>query len=97
MDQDSRESGRGSISYTDYYSSEDGTIRKAPKHDDDLPVDPIEEDEDHTLTLRQNEEQKKQDLQSIFSQKESATKAISSSYKKIGRLAENLFINNRQY
>ncbi|XP_028982134.1 inositol hexakisphosphate and diphosphoinositol-pentakisphosphate kinase 2 isoform X13 [Diachasma alloeum] len=73
MDQDSRE-GRGSISYTDYYSSEDGTIRKTIEE----PKESMEDEEEHTLTLRQTEEQKKQDVQSIFDQKPSG-------FKKIGR------------
>lgn len=73
MDQDNRE-GRGSISYTDYYSSEDGTIRKAIEE----PRELMDDEEEHTLTLRQTEEQKKQDVKSIFEQKPSG-------YKKIGR------------
>ncbi|XP_063985900.1 inositol hexakisphosphate and diphosphoinositol-pentakisphosphate kinase 2 isoform X14 [Diachasmimorpha longicaudata] len=74
MDQDSRE-GRGSISYTDYYSSEDGTIRKTMEEPKESSM---EDEEEHTLTLRQTNEQKKQDVQSIFDQK-------SSGFKKIGR------------
>ncbi|XP_011301710.1 inositol hexakisphosphate and diphosphoinositol-pentakisphosphate kinase isoform X15 [Fopius arisanus] len=73
MDQEIRE-GRGSISYTDYYSSEDGTIRKTVEE----PKESMEDEEEHTLTLRQSEEQKKQDVQSIFEQKPSG-------FKKIGR------------
>ncbi|XP_057322782.1 inositol hexakisphosphate and diphosphoinositol-pentakisphosphate kinase isoform X7 [Microplitis mediator] len=84
IDQDNRE-GRGSISYTDYYSNEDGIIRKAPpKDNDDGEQDQVDDEEDHTLTLRQNEEQKKQDIKSIFDQKESLVKP-GSSFKKIGR------------
>ncbi|KAK0165960.1 hypothetical protein PV328_004430 [Microctonus aethiopoides] len=84
MDQDSREGGRGSISYTDYYSSEDGTIRKQPLRDEELSKDTMEDDEDHTLTLRQSEEQQKQDVKSLFEQKDCLIKP-GSSYKKIGR------------
>lgn len=99
LDQENRES-RGSISYTDYYSNEDGQIRKVTqmgqanangstqiKHvcNDELPIDNIDDDEDHTLTLKQSEEQKKQSVKSIFEQKNNVnpTKAISG--KKIGR------------
>lgn len=103
LDQENRE-GRGSVSYTDYYSNEDGQIRKitqmpqviqsgagvssgsAQTYDDDHPGDNVDEDEDHTLTLKQSEEQKKQDVKSIFEQKEdiNLTK-LSGSYKRIGR------------
>ncbi|XP_018399820.1 PREDICTED: inositol hexakisphosphate and diphosphoinositol-pentakisphosphate kinase 2 [Cyphomyrmex costatus] len=100
LDQENRES-RGSVSYTDYYSNEDGQIRKITQIPqtiqssasgaqtkqlvcgDDVPCDNIDEDEDHTLTLKQSEEQKKQDVQSIFEQRDdinpSATK-LSGSY-----------------
>jgi hypothetical protein len=98
--QDVRES-RGSVSYTDYYSNEDGQIRRtandscfpiyvklvvgqsgdgiaAPEHPGD--------EEDHTLTLKQSEEEKKQDVQRIFEQKETQAGAkTGSSYKRIGR------------
>ncbi|XP_074107628.1 inositol hexakisphosphate and diphosphoinositol-pentakisphosphate kinase isoform X11 [Cotesia typhae] len=86
IDQDNRE-GRGSISYTDYYSNEDGIIRRVTPKDkdrDEVLQDPIDDEEDHTLTLRQNEEQKKQDVKSLFDQKESLVKP-GSSFKKIGR------------
>lgn len=53
---------------------------------DDLPYDNIDEDEDHTLTLKQSEEQKKQDVKSIFEQRDDVSPAkLSGSYKKIGR------------
>lgn len=95
IDQDHRES-RGSVSYTDYYSNEDGQIRKCGFgagfgsnlqkiiHTDDLPIDNIDDDEDHTITLKQTEEQKKQDVKQIFEQKESPS-IKSNSCKKIGR------------
>lgn len=93
--QENRES-RGSVSYTDYYSNEDGQIRR-PGHSgfgnslqrflctDDFAMDSMD-DEDHTLTLKQTEEQKKQDIKLIFHQQE-ATKPVkgTNSYKKIGR------------
>ncbi|XP_044000885.1 inositol hexakisphosphate and diphosphoinositol-pentakisphosphate kinase 2 isoform X22 [Aphidius gifuensis] len=78
IDQDCRE-GRGSISYTDYYSNEDGIIREVKE--DSPSKDNVEEDEDHTLTLRQTEEQHKQNVKSIFEQ----PPHTSSSFKKIGR------------
>lgn len=78
VDQDSRE-GRGSISYTDYYSNEDGVIIKVKRDSPDK--ENMEEDEDHTLTLRQTEEEQKQNVQSLFDQPQHAA----SSYKKIGR------------
>ncbi|XP_011870041.1 PREDICTED: inositol hexakisphosphate and diphosphoinositol-pentakisphosphate kinase 2 isoform X4 [Vollenhovia emeryi] len=99
LDQENRES-RGSVSYTDYYSNEDGQIRKITQIPqvmqsgaggaqtklvcgDDIPCD---EDEDHTLTLKQSEEQKKQDVKSIFEQRDDVNPAkLSGSYKKIGR------------
>lgn len=111
LDQENRES-RGSVSYTDYYSNEDGQIRKITQIpqamqqvaaaaaaaagnssqskttvcDDDLPADNVDEDEDHTLTLRQNEEQKKQDVKLIFEQRDNVNPAkVSGSCKKIGR------------
>lgn len=115
LDQENRES-RGSVSYTDYYSNEDGQIRKitqipqamqqvvaaaaaaaaatgnngqSPKTtvcDDDLPADNADEDEDHTLTLRQSEEQKKQDVKLIFEQRDNVNPAkASGGCKKIGR------------
>ncbi|XP_011700094.1 PREDICTED: inositol hexakisphosphate and diphosphoinositol-pentakisphosphate kinase 2 isoform X4 [Wasmannia auropunctata] len=102
LDQENRES-RGSVSYTDYYSNEDGQIRKITQIPqviqsgaggaqtklvcgDDVPCDNLDEDEDHTLTLKQSEEQKKQDLKSIFEQRDDVNPAkLSGSYKKIGR------------
>ena len=97
IDQDNRES-RGSVSYTDYYSNEDGQIRrsgngntfpdiKAPNYPDDSidDADNLDDEEDHTLTLRQSDEQKKQDLKSIFEQQDFAKSKSSSNYKKIGR------------
>lgn len=102
LDQENRES-RGSVSYTDYYSNEDGQIRKITQIPqviqsgasgtqtklvcgDNLPGDNIDEDEDHTLTLKQSEEQKKQDVKSIFEQRDDVNPAkLSGSYKKIGR------------
>ncbi|XP_039307206.1 inositol hexakisphosphate and diphosphoinositol-pentakisphosphate kinase 2 isoform X14 [Solenopsis invicta] len=112
LDQENRES-RGSVSYTDYYSNEDGQIRKITQIpqviqsavggastkfvcSDDLPCDNIDEDEDHTLTLKQSEEQKKQDVKSIFEprddvksifeQRDDVNSAkLSGSHKKIGR------------
>ncbi|XP_076763659.1 inositol hexakisphosphate and diphosphoinositol-pentakisphosphate kinase isoform X2 [Xylocopa sonorina] len=106
IDQEHRES-RGSVSYTDYYSNEDGQIRKCGfgvgfnsnlqkiMRIDDLPVDSMDDDEDHTITLRQTEEQRKQDIKQIFEQKENiGTK--SSSYKKIGRfLVESMEISDK--
>lgn len=92
IDQDNRE-GRGSISYTDYYSNEDGIIRRVTPKDKDKDAgiqDPIDDEEEHTLTLRQNEEQKKQDVKSLFDQKESLVKP-GSSFKKIGRFVNDFF------
>ncbi|XP_033226469.1 inositol hexakisphosphate and diphosphoinositol-pentakisphosphate kinase 2 [Belonocnema kinseyi] len=96
IDQDNRES-RGSVSYTDYYSNEDGQIRKsgngstfpfiqaqADSEDVSDDADHLDDEEDHTLTLRQSDEQKKQDLKSIFEQKDHPG-SKSSNYKKIGR------------
>ncbi|KZC11838.1 Inositol hexakisphosphate and diphosphoinositol-pentakisphosphate kinase [Dufourea novaeangliae] len=105
IDQEHRES-RGSVSYTDYYSNEDGQIRKCTFgagfgsnlqkiiRTDDLPIDNIDDDEDHTITLKQTEEQKKQDVKQIFEQTEHfGTKPSSSSCKKIGRfLVESMDI-----
>ncbi|XP_067212717.1 inositol hexakisphosphate and diphosphoinositol-pentakisphosphate kinase 2 isoform X24 [Linepithema humile] len=100
---DENRESRGSVSYTDYYSNEDGQIRKLAQLPqviqsgagsaqtklvcgDDLPCDNIDDDEDHTLTLKQSEEQKKQDVKSIFEQRDDVNPAkLSSSYKKIGR------------
>jgi len=100
--EENRES-RGSVSYTDYYSSEDGQIRKitqmpqviqsgisannsAQMYGDNHLGDNVDDDEDHTLTLKQSEEQKKQDVKSIFEQREDINPAkLSGSYKKIGR------------
>ncbi|XP_014481307.1 PREDICTED: inositol hexakisphosphate and diphosphoinositol-pentakisphosphate kinase 2 isoform X18 [Dinoponera quadriceps] len=103
LDQENRES-RGSVSYTDYYSNEDGQIRKITQipqtmqqvaaaaggqpntAGDDLPADNVDEDEDHTLTLRQSEEQKKQDVKLIFEQRDNVNPAkVSGGCKKIGR------------
>lgn len=107
LDQENRES-RGSVSYTDYYSNEDGQIRKITQipqaiqqvaaaaaagngaqsktTGDELPADNVDEDEDHTLTLRQSEEQKKQDVQLIFEQRDNVNPAkVSGGCKKIGR------------
>lgn len=100
LDQENRES-RGSVSYTDYYSNEDGQIRKITQIpqaagnnsqskttvcDDDLPADNVDEDEDHTLTLRQSEEQKKQDVKLIFEQRDNVNPTkVSGCCKKIGR------------
>lgn len=97
IDQENRES-RGSVSYTDYYSNEDGQIRKAGlgtgfgnnlqkmMRTEDLPIENIDDDEDHTITLTQTEEQKKQDIKFIFEQTESTNVGKScGSYKKIGR------------
>ncbi|XP_070167127.1 inositol hexakisphosphate and diphosphoinositol-pentakisphosphate kinase 2 isoform X12 [Polyergus mexicanus] len=105
LDQENRES-RGSVSYTDYYSNEDGQIRKItqmpqvmqsgasstqPKLvcSDEFTCENIDDDEDHTLTLKQSEEQKKQDVKSIFEQRDNVNpvkqQQLSGSYKKIGR------------
>ncbi|KAL6262492.1 hypothetical protein P5V15_007576 [Pogonomyrmex californicus] len=124
LDQENRES-RGSVSYTDYYSNEDGQIRKITQIPqmiqsgvsgsggggggggggsgaqtklvcrDDIPCDNIDEDEDHTLTLKQTEEQKKQDVKSIFEQRDDVNPSkLSGSYKKIGRfLVESMDIS----
>ncbi|XP_076240560.1 inositol hexakisphosphate and diphosphoinositol-pentakisphosphate kinase isoform X11 [Calliopsis andreniformis] len=103
IDHEHRE-GRGSVSYTDYYSNEDGQIQKYSFgtgfssnlqkviHPDDLPID---DDEDHTITLKQTEEQKKQDVKQIFEQKEVSNTKPSGSYKKIGRfLVESMDISD---
>ncbi|XP_011640257.1 inositol hexakisphosphate and diphosphoinositol-pentakisphosphate kinase 2 isoform X11 [Pogonomyrmex barbatus] len=117
LDQENRES-RGSVSYTDYYSNEDGQIRKITQIPqmiqsgvsgsgggsgaqtklvcrDDISCDNIDEDEDHTLTLKQTEEQKKQDVKSIFEQRDDVNPSkLSGSYKKIGRfLVESMDIS----
>ncbi|KAL6421302.1 hypothetical protein ACFW04_011894 [Cataglyphis niger] len=103
LDQENRES-RGSVSYTDYYSNEDGQIRKITQMpqvmqsaansaqsklicSDEFTCENIDDDEDHTLTLKQSEEQKKQDVKSIFEQRDNVNpvKQLSGSYKKIGR------------
>ncbi|XP_029176240.1 inositol hexakisphosphate and diphosphoinositol-pentakisphosphate kinase 2 isoform X21 [Nylanderia fulva] len=103
LDQENRES-RGSVSYTDYYSNEDGQIRKITQMpqvmqsggagsaqsklvcSDELTCENIDDDEDHTLTLKQSEEQKKQDVKSIFEQRDNVNPVkLSGSYKKIGR------------
>lgn len=96
IDQEHRES-RGSVSYTDYYSNEDGQIRNCGfgagftsnlekiMRTDNLPIDNMDDDEDHTITLKQTEEQKKQDVKQIFEQKENLNTKSSSGYKKIGR------------
>lgn len=100
IEQEPRES-RGSVSYTDYYSNEDGQIRRTandncfpifvklvvrPTADDSAELENPEDDEDHTLTLKQTEEQKKQDVQRIFEEKDAQAGAKSTSnYKKIGR------------
>lgn len=97
IDQEHRES-RGSVSYTDYYSNEDGQIRKCNFGTnfgsnlqkiictDDLPIDNIDDDENRTITLKQIEEQRKQDVKLIFEQQESSSTKTSTSCKKIGRL-----------
>ena len=96
IDQDIRGDSRGSISYTDYYSNEDGLIRKGGPADIDNSQERaatddeilLDENEEHTLTLRKSEEQRKQDLKFIFDQpKESSAGYVKpgSSYKKIGR------------
>ncbi|XP_068991848.1 inositol hexakisphosphate and diphosphoinositol-pentakisphosphate kinase 2 isoform X11 [Neodiprion pinetum] len=97
IDQGCRES-RGSISFTDYYSNEDGQIlkicqddsckliKKSVCVDDATIIDNIDEDEDHTLTLRQSKVQKKQDIKFVFKQQENSNPVQPScSYKKIGR------------
>ncbi|XP_050489741.1 inositol hexakisphosphate and diphosphoinositol-pentakisphosphate kinase 2 isoform X5 [Bombus huntii] len=106
IDQEHREA-RGSVSYTDYYSNEDGQIRNCSfgagfnsnlqkiMRTDDLPVDNMDDDEDHTITLKQTEEQKKQDVKQIFEQKEYPSTKSSSGYKKIGRfLVESMEISD---
>ncbi|XP_076293606.1 inositol hexakisphosphate and diphosphoinositol-pentakisphosphate kinase isoform X16 [Lasioglossum baleicum] len=103
IDQDHRES-RGSVSYTDYYSNEDGQIRKCTFgtnfgsnlqkiiRTEDLPLDNMDDDEDRTITLKQTEEQRKQDVKRIFEQQEKSRKP-STSCKKIGRfLVESMDI-----
>lgn len=100
IDQAKRE-GRGSVSYTDYYSTEDGLIRRSANdsclpifmkpgsggESDGCPSDNPEDEEEHTLTLKQTEEQKKQaqDLQQVFEKQESPSGTRASGYKKIGR------------
>lgn len=97
IEQEGNREGRGSISYTDYYSNEDGQIRKCGlpsgfdsnlqtvMRTEDLPLD-NEDDEEHTLTLKRAEEQKKQDVKLIFEQKETTSAAqTGGNYKKIGR------------
>lgn len=101
LEQENRES-RGSVSYTDYYSNEDGQIRKISLMaqvaqvggsaqskivgDDDFSNDNVDDDEDHTLTLKQSEEQKKQDVKLIFEQRENVNPVkVSGSCKMIGR------------
>ncbi|KAK2576012.1 hypothetical protein KPH14_007366 [Odynerus spinipes] len=95
IDQENHE-GRGSVSYTDYYSNEDGQIRKSPLYTnnvqktvvcpDDLPMSTADDDEEHTLTLRQTEAQKKQDVKLLFEQVENtSTTKPTVGYKKIGR------------
>lgn len=98
LDRENRES-RGSVSYTDYYSNEDGQIRKLTQMPQAVQssvaadalhctCDLICDDDDHTLTLKQTEEQKKQDVKSIFEQKDDVNPTkLSGSYKKIGRYA----------
>ncbi|XP_012273975.1 inositol hexakisphosphate and diphosphoinositol-pentakisphosphate kinase isoform X3 [Orussus abietinus] len=92
---DCRES-RGSISYTDYYSNEDGLIRRSGTFGSlqktvctgtgEFVVDSLDDDEDHTLTLKQTEEQKKQDVKYIFEQRETTgASKPNPSCKKIGR------------
>ncbi|OAD54924.1 Inositol hexakisphosphate and diphosphoinositol-pentakisphosphate kinase, partial [Eufriesea mexicana] len=106
IDQEHRE-GRGSVSYTDYYSNEDGQIRNCGfgadfttnlqkiMRTDDLPVDNMDDDEDHTITLKQTEEQKKQDVKRIFEQKENSNTKSNIGYKKIGRfLVESMEISD---
>ncbi|XP_026300730.1 inositol hexakisphosphate and diphosphoinositol-pentakisphosphate kinase 2 isoform X4 [Apis mellifera] len=106
IDQEHRES-RGSVSYTDYYSNEDGQIRNCGfgagftsnlekiMRTDNLPIDNMDDDEDHTITLKQTEEQKKQDVKQIFEQKENLNTKSSSGYKKIGRfLVESMEISD---
>ncbi|XP_031368036.1 inositol hexakisphosphate and diphosphoinositol-pentakisphosphate kinase 2 isoform X12 [Apis dorsata] len=106
IDQEHRES-RGSVSYTDYYSNEDGQIRNCGfgigftsnlekiMRTDNLPIDNMDDDEDHTITLKQTEEQRKQDVKQIFEQKENLNIKSSSGYKKIGRfLVESMEISD---
>ncbi|XP_050445059.1 inositol hexakisphosphate and diphosphoinositol-pentakisphosphate kinase 2 isoform X9 [Cataglyphis hispanica] len=55
---------------------------------DEFTCENIDDDEDHTLTLKQSEEQKKQDVKSIFEQRDNVNpvkQQLSGSYKKIGR------------
>ncbi|XP_031832948.2 inositol hexakisphosphate and diphosphoinositol-pentakisphosphate kinase isoform X3 [Nomia melanderi] len=106
IDQEHRES-RGSVSYTDYYSSEDGQIRKCNFGSgfgsnlqkiictDDLPIENMDDDENRTITLKQIEEQRKQDVKLIFEQQESSSTKASTSCKKIGRfLVESMDITD---
>ena len=96
---DHRES-RGSVSYTDYYSNEDGQIRRTANDNcfptfvkpssgsEDSHSDNVDEpeEEDHTLTLKKAEEQKKRDVQNVFEKSENQSLVRpGSSYKKIGR------------
>ena len=95
--QEALRESRGSVSYTDYYSNEDGQIRRTAGDNcfpvfvkgsamDDNDVAAVENDEeDHTLTLKQAEEDKKQDVQLIFERKEGQSSFKPGSYKKIGR------------
>ncbi|XP_066593032.1 inositol hexakisphosphate and diphosphoinositol-pentakisphosphate kinase 2 isoform X11 [Prorops nasuta] len=94
MNMDQERESRGSVSYTDYYSNEDGQIRRtcnpaaygrAPHvYPDELPADTADDDDEHTLTLKQAEEQKKQDVKFIFEKQDSAASS-KSTCKKIGR------------
>lgn len=94
------------MSYTDYYSNEDGQIRRSadncyplflkstrPDTSEETATVGSAEDEEHTLTLKQAEEQKKQDVQQIFEEKQMIKPG--SSYKKIGRFVDSLFHRNR--
>lgn len=96
LDQEGRE-GRGSVSYTDYYSNEDGQIRRSAGNDaglrnvrhavyasENTSFDNAEDDEDYTLTLKQADEEKKQDIKHIFENRDKKATATAS-YKKIGR------------
>ncbi|KAH0950419.1 hypothetical protein HN011_002262 [Eciton burchellii] len=68
----------------------------AQMYGDNQLGDNVDDDEDHTLTLKQSEEQKKQDVKSIFEQREDVNPAkLSGSYKKIGRFrVENTDISH---
>ncbi|XP_043280966.1 inositol hexakisphosphate and diphosphoinositol-pentakisphosphate kinase isoform X3 [Venturia canescens] len=96
IDQEMHAESRGSISYTDYYSNEDGLIRKTGSdlahlrdrvaQDETSQDAAVDDDEDHTLTLRETEEHRKQDIKSIFDRnKDDSLVKPSSSFKKIGR------------